>query len=261
MNIWLVDAFTEKCYAGNPAAVAFVSHFYDDERLLKIAQEIQQAETAFIQSLGNDLFHLRWFSKVKEVELCGHATLAAAHILWQEGIAKTDLITFQTLSGSLQVTKSDAGITMNFPIKHVTPCADCWGLHSIINCSPLFVGKVDRDIFVEIDPSHIRDLTVNLPTLQALDCRALIVTAKGDEKDGHDFICRLFAPSMGIPEDAVSAASHCKLASYWQKKTGKTLFRSYQASPRGGEVVMAIEGERVLLTGHAVTVMKGVWLG
>lgn len=256
MRFWLVDTFSDHVFGGNPAGVIFMLEFLDDVTLTKIAAEVKQVETAFIKPLEKHSYHLRWFAPTREVKLCGHATLAAAHILWEEGIESSDELAFTTLSGILKVKRSAIGLTMDFPLQPIGEVLDPAQFEEMLSSRPLAAVKVGDDILVELaGPEFVRALEFDGSKLLAFDCRALIVTSRGDQ--GYDMVSRLFAPRIGIAEDAVSAASHCKLADYWQKKTGRRSFRAYQASKRGGEIFVEIVGERVYLTGKAVTVVRG----
>ena len=252
MKIWIVDAFTDKPFAGNPAAVTIVDEFPSFEKCQKIATEINLSETAFVKSLGADYFHIRWFTPEVEVKLCGHATLASAHILFQEGIVKGNKISFDSLSGSLFVKKEKSEIILDFPLQKTGE-----RLPSDL-FKDLFVQAVQAydDVIVELsDENLVRKLTLDFAKVKEIDCRALLVTAKGNTP--YDFVSRMFAPKIGINEDPVCGSAHCKLPDYWQKKLGKSEFFAYQASPRGGSLGVQIIGDRVHLKGHAVTILEG----
>lgn len=259
MHIWLVDAFTDRAYGGNPAGVMIVPDFFEEILCIKIASELSQVETAFVKILDEGYCHIRWFSPSREVKMCGHAMLAAAHVLWEEGYIKGEEVLFNSLSGPLTVSRSLNGLTLDLPIQQTGPLLDDHSFCEILKTEPLTVIKAGDDILVELSsPELVRELMVDPTQILRFDCRAVIVTSVGDK--GYDFVSRLFAPRIGIPEDAVSGAAHCKLADYWQKKTGKKRFLAYQASQRGGELLLEIINDRVHVTGKAVTVMKGVWL-
>jgi PhzF family phenazine biosynthesis protein len=257
MKIWIVDAFTDKPFHGNPAAVTVVKGFPNDEMCQKIAAEMNLSETAFIKPLGIDHFHLRWFTPLVEVELCGHATLASSHILFQEKMIKGNTITFDSLSGPLFVKRDASDIILDFPLQKTgkTLVVDQFkvllGIESIIN-----VVQAYDDVIVEIsDEKTLRDLKLASSSVKKIDCRGLIITAKGNPP--YDFVSRFFAPCEGIDEDPVTGSAHCKLADYWQQKLGKNEFLAYQASVRGGTLGVQIIGDRVHLKGQAVTMMEG----
>jgi PhzF family phenazine biosynthesis protein len=259
MKIWTVDAFTDKPFAGNPAAVIIVQDFLPDETCQKISAEMNLSETAFVKPVGPDHFHIRWFTPEIEVKLCGHATLASSHILFEEGIVESNTVTFDSLSGPLFVTKESNEISLNFPLQKVgkplssTLCQGLFELQDIIN-----VVQAHDDIIVELsDEKLVRTLNLDPSRVKTIDYRALIVTAKGNSP--YDFVSRMFAPREGIDEDPVTGSAHCKLADYWQHKLGKDKFLAYQASARGGVLGLNIVGDRVYLKGQAVTIMEGKW--
>lgn len=257
MKIWTVDAFTDKPFAGNPAAVTIVDEFLSDEMCQKIAAEMNLSETAFLKPIRPDHFHIRWFTPAVEVKLCGHATLASAHILFEEGIVKESGITFDSLSGPLFVTKEDKDIILNFPLQktgEVLPLhlfEKLFKREAIVNAV-----KAYDDVIVElIDEDFVRELKLDRSHIKEINCRALIVTAKG--KPPYDCVSRMYAPRIGVNEDPVCGSAHCKLADYWQQKLGKSELLAYQASPRGGILGLQIFDDRVYLRGHAVTILEG----
>lgn len=261
MNIWIVDAFASKAYTGNPAAVAIVQEFPEDDICLKIAAEMNLSETAFVKPLKENTFHIRWFTPTIEVNLCGHATLAAAHILFQETLVSHNTITLVSLSGPLYVKKEGEALTLNFPLQETGPHlpTESFIEQLDLNESVIAVVQAYDDIILELDTAHeVRQLVLDSRDVLKLDCRGLIVTAKGE--GSYDFISRFFAPRVGVDEDPVTGSAHCKLAHYWQQKLQKNHFVAYQASKRGGEIFITIQEDRVLLTGNALTVMKGNWL-
>lgn len=262
MKIWIVDAFTKQPYAGNPAAVTIVSEFPTDEICRQIAAEMNLSETAFVKPLEEGTFHIRWFTPKVEVKLCGHATLAAAHILFQEGRVLGNVVALNSLSGPLTVTKEANGdIVLNFPLQKTGPNLPIEAIIEQLDISEPVVAAVQAydDVLLELERSQdLRNLSLDPQDVVKLDCRGLIVTAKGQAP--YDFISRFFAPRTGIAEDPVTGSAHCKLAHYWQQKLGKNAFVAYQASSRGGEIHVTIQEDRVLLKGTAITVMKGEWL-
>lgn len=259
MKIWTVDAFTSKPYSGNPAAVTIVNEFPSDEICQKIAAEMNLSETAFVKPLENNHFHIRWFTPKVEVKLCGHATLAASHILYQENIAKDSQINFKSLSDALSVFKNGEKITLDFPLQTTGPILDKKIFEEILGEKVVNAEKAFDDVIVELaDESSLRNLKVIPDKVYQLDCRGLIVTTKANSP--YDFVSRFFAPKVGVNEDPVTGSAHCKLADYWQKKLHKQKFLAYQASPRGGELTVEIRNDRVLLTGQAVTILQGTFL-
>jgi len=261
MKIWTVDAFASEPYKGNPAAVIVVADFPEEERCKKIAAEINLSETAFVKPLHNGTFHIRWFTPVVEVKLCGHGTLAAAHILFQEKFTTGHTVSFTSLSGSLSVIKEAEDLTLNFPLQKTGANlpAEIFIEQLHLNLPVVAAVQANDDIILELENSKVlRQLVLDPKDILTLDCRDLIITAKGDGL--YDFISRVFAPSQGIDEDPVTGSAHCKLAYYWQQKLNKDSFIAYQASKRGGEIHIAIQQDRVLLKGKAQTVMEGNWL-
>ena len=260
MKIWTVDAFTDKPFSGNPAAVVIVQEFPSAEACQKIAAEMNLSETAFVKPLTPAHFHLRWFTPAVEVKLCGHATLATAHILYQEKyVADTDTIQFDSLSGPLKVYKTEAGLTLDFPLQKTGPAVDPKIFEDVLGVKVLSAEKALDDLIVEVeDEASLRQLQANPEKVLRLDCRGLIVTTQSHGP--YDFISRFFAPRVGVNEDPVTGSAHCKLADYWQKRLQKNRFLAYQASKRGGELQLEIKGERVLITGKAVTVLAGEFL-
>lgn len=257
MKIWTVDAFTKVPFAGNPAAVTIVEDFPTDERCLQISAELNLSETAFLKTLGEDHFHIRWFTPKVEVKLCGHATLAASHILFEEGLVTSDAITFDSLSGPLHVEKEDSDIILDFPLQKtgepllLSHFEKLFSLNAIVNAV-----SANDDVIVELaDEDLVRMLELDPAIVMSTDHRGLIVTAKG--KSSFDFVSRVFAPHEGINEDPVTGSAHCKLADYWQQKLNKSEFLAYQASPRSGILRVKIMGDRVHLRGQAVTILEG----
>lgn len=256
-KVWIVDAFTSKPYSGNPAAVMLVDEFPSDQTCLRVAAEINFSETAFVKPLTQNKFHLRWFTPKLEVKLCGHATLATAHVLYEQKKLIQDTVVFESLSGSLFVKKEQTGWTLDFPLQPVSQVS------SIEVFRLMFPGFVDcvravDDLIVELDSERaVREFVPEFQRLIRLDCRALILTAKA--AGSYDFVSRFFAPRVGINEDPVTGSAHCKLADYWQKRLDQTSFRAYQASERGGVIDLSIHGDRVHIKGEAVTLMEGVW--
>ncbi len=260
LPVFLVDAFTETAFRGNPAAVCPFdgNPALSDAEMQAIAMEMNQAETAFVQPHGNG-FMLRWFTPTLEVDLCGHATLAAAHILWETGRADpASLLSFETRSGILTAVRQPEGITLDFPAELPLPCDACPVLLEGLGTTPVAVLQNRMDYFVELaDETAVRSLRPNLSLWETLPVRGIIVTSRADATKDYDFVSRFFAPASGVPEDPVTGSAHCALAPYWQARLGKNLLVGYQASKRGGYVRVEVRGQRVLLQGQAVTVLLG----
>ncbi len=247
LRLVVVDAFTDRPFAGNPAAVAVVDDFPADQVMQTVAREMNLAETAFLTRRPDGDLDLRWFTPDVEVDLCGHATLASAHVLG--GPAR-----FHTRSGVLACASGENGIIdMDFPADPPAQVAD---LPDLDVGRVRWAGRGRFDMLVELeDASAVRGLQPNLAAIAALDTRAVIVTAPGDHP-GVDCVSRVFAPNVGIAEDPVTGSAHCTLAEFWGERTGRTTLVGEQASARGGTVLMRREGERVILGGRAVTVSE-----
>jgi PhzF family phenazine biosynthesis protein len=259
MQLMLVDAFARKAFMGNPAAVCWIPDKWPSpEWLQRFAAEMNQSETAFVGREG-DQFRLRWFSPVTEVDLCGHATLAAAHSLLSWGFADRGLMKFQTKSGLLTAEPLDDGmIRLDFPVESATPTPTPAGLIEALGTRSrvIYVGKNRFDYLVHLaTPTDVGTLKPDMLELAKIDCRGVIVTAAGE---GHyDFVSRFFAPRYGIPEDPVTGSAHCCLAPYWSVRSGRTRMLGFQASQRGGEVRVEVVAKRVLLSGKALTISTG----
>lgn len=247
-----VDAFTDRVFRGNPAAVVPLTFWPDDALLQAIAEENQLSETAFFVPIETG-FELRWFTPVKEVDLCGHATLATAHVLFEILHYPKDRITFETRSGALSVKKLGALLEMDFPASAPTRCTAPEILTRGLGRQPIEVLAAEDYLAVFSDEDAVRAIEPDFALLSRLDLRGVIVTAPGDEAD---FVSRFFAPKYGIPEDPVTGSAHCQLAPYWAQKLGRTTLNAKQVSRRGGEIVCEARGERVRLCGRAVTFMQ-----
>lgn len=256
-RFYLVDAFTSKVFSGNPAGVCVMDSPADDSWMQKMAAEVNVAETAFLSPRA-DHYLLRWFTPEAEVDLCGHGTLAASHILWEQGCVPPDRpIRFETRSGTLFSRQESGWITMDFPSEPATEARIPPGLEEALGAKPVFVGKNRFDYLVELDSAAtVENLSPDYDLIARLPARGIIVTA-GCSKSRYDFVSRFFAPGIGIDEDQVTGSAHCCLAPYWGRKLEKDLMIGYQASERGGTVRVAIHGSRVDLSGHAVTVITG----
>ncbi|MDB5313349.1 MAG: hypothetical protein JWO38_7551 [Gemmataceae bacterium] len=256
--LYVVDAFTDQLFGGNPAAVCLFDHWPSDEWLHLLGREMNLSETAVLIRRAEAEFGLRWFTPAVEVDLCGHATLASAHALWENGHAPWTVITFHMRSGALTATPLPAGeIELDFPAKPATACAPPAGLIDALGARAVWVGRNSFDYLVELGSDReVRALAPDFRKLAAVECRGVIVTAPAD--DGrHHFVSRFFAPASGIDEDPVTGSAHCCLAEHWGGKLGKLELMGYQASARGGTVRVTRRGARVGLAGRAVMVSRG----
>jgi PhzF family phenazine biosynthesis protein len=255
-----VDAFTNRPFAGNPAAVCVTDEALDTGLMQHIAAEMNLSETAFVQPRGEE-FSLRWFTPATEVDLCGHATLAAAHVLWEEGhwVAERPA-RFHTRSGLLTAARRGDWIEMNFPATPAAPADAPAGLAEALGASPVFVGRSRFDVLVELaGEAELRGLSPDFRKLNAVAARGIIVTSKSNSAE-FDFVSRFFAPAVGVDEDPVTGSAHCCLTPFWAERLGKTELKAYQASARGGVLKLKHDGDRVLLAGQAVTVLRGTML-
>jgi PhzF family phenazine biosynthesis protein len=254
--IFQVDAFTEQPFAGNPAAVCILPEPRDDAWLQAVAAEMNLSETAFLTKQG-DGFRLRWFTPKVEVALCGHATLASAHVLLQEGLARPDeTICFQTLSGVLTATRKGDEIELDFPLEPDAPIDAPANLVKALGVALKYVGKNRFDYLVEVDSvATLQSMTPDFKLLATVTDRGVIVTALYDWP--YDFVSRFFAPAAGIDEDPVTGSAHCCLGAYWRRQLGKNEFLAFQASARGGVVRVRVDEKRAYLGGKAVTILKG----
>lgn len=291
MKIYQVDAFAQEKFKGNPAAVCVVPDDFnmqgkaEEQWMQNVGAEMNLSETAFVQKLsklikptklsknegvGSDsentdpVFKLRWFTPKTEVDLCGHATLATAHILWQEGLLKKDqLAKFDTRSGRLEVRLNDSQMTMNFPVDEVTKCKEPVGLEMALGCAVLGVYEAGQDLLVEVaDEQTVLALKPSLQQLTLIPVRCTIVTAHvtahvTTQGKSVDFVSRVFGPAVGINEDPVTGSTHCSLTPFWSERLGKTKMKALQLSQRGGALGVELIGDRVAISGQAVTIFKG----
>ena len=256
LRIIQVDAFTDRPFAGNPAAVCLLPKPAEPAWMLDVAREMNLAETAFLVRRGND-FDLRWFTPAVEIDLCGHATLASAHVLWEDGQLKPSAqARFHTKSGLLTADARGDWIELDFPATPAPPAPTPPGLVEALGTTARFVGRSRFDYLVEVDDEFtVRRLDPDLSAIGRLDARGVIVTSKANG-NGYDFVSRFFAPQAGVPEDPVTGSAHCALAPYWTAKLGKPELTGFQASARGGIVRVRVAGDRVRLGGQAVTVLR-----
>ncbi|HEY3280345.1 MAG TPA: PhzF family phenazine biosynthesis protein [Gemmatimonadales bacterium] len=253
-----VDAFTDRPFAGNPAAVCLLPAPRDASWMQDVAREMNLSETAFLVQ-RDDGFDLRWFTPAVEVALCGHATLASAHVLWEDGhLAPGAPGRFHTKSGVLTAERAGNWIELDFPATRAEPAPAPAGLTEALGLAarPRFVGRSRFDYLIEVDAeTTVRGLEPDFGTLARVDARGVIVTSRSTAP--YDFVSRFFAPRAGVNEDPVTGSAHCALAPYWSGQLGKAGLVGYQASARGGVVRVRHAGERVILGGQAVTVLRG----
>jgi len=257
LTIFQVDAFTDKPFAGNPAGVCVVPEPQDAGWMQNVAREMNLSETAFLHKQA-DGYNLRWFTPAVEVELCGHATLASAHVLWEAGyLGSGEQARFHTLSGLLTADRQADWIEMNFPAKPEEPAIAPAGLIEALGVPVKYVGKSHYDYLVEVESEEIvRNIKPDFSLLMSVATRGIIVTSLASSKD-YDFVSRFFAPQAGVNEDPVTGSAHCCLSPFWSKQLGKDELVGYQASARGGVVRVRLSGDRVYLGGQAVTVLQG----
>lgn len=256
LPIYQVDAFTDHLFAGNPAAVVPIGDEWPiDDVLQKIAIENNLSETAFFQDQG-DFFDLRWFTPEFEIDLCGHATLASAHVIFNHMGYKKDKIDFETMSGPLVVKRKDHLLQLDFPSRKPEPAEMKEGLLQAFNHAPKEILKSRDYVMVYESEADVRSLKVNASLLspEHFDRGGIICTAPGD---GVDFVSRFFLPGASVFEDPVTGSSHCSLIPYWSEKLGKKEMIAYQLSERKGYLNCTDLGDRVLIAGNAVTYMKG----
>jgi PhzF family phenazine biosynthesis protein len=256
--LFQVDAFTTRMFAGNPAAVCPLTTWLPDALMQAIAAENNLAETAFFVPQGND-FGLRWFTPTTEVDLCGHATLASAFVLMTELEPARTRVVFATRSGPLTVTRAGALFEMDFPSRPPAPTSRSMpALVEALGATPSLILEAQSLVAVFDRAAVVRGLRPNIAAIAALDTHAVIVTAPGTDSDADvDFVSRFFAPGAGVPEDPVTGSAHCTLTPYWAARLGRVDLRARQVSARGGELACGLRGERVLLAGHAVMVIRG----
>ncbi|WP_040379237.1 PhzF family phenazine biosynthesis protein [Dethiobacter alkaliphilus] len=255
--IYTVDSFTEKPFSGNPAAVCRLSGPKEESWMQQVAREMNLSETAFIYPEG-DGFNLRWFTPTTEVDLCGHATLAAAHILWEQNYLQQGAVAkFYTKSGLLTAEYVKDLIVLSFPVEAPVETEVPDYIIKALDVTPLFAGRNRLDYIIEVDSADtVRRLKPDFAQLRDMGLRGVMVTSR-DRGADYDFISRYFAPGAGIEEDPVTGSAHCCLGPYWMSKLNKNRFVAYQASERGGTVLVEVLDDRVKLGGTAVTVLKG----
>jgi len=261
LDLFQVDAFTDRPFAGNPAAVCLLDGPRDEGWMQHVAREMNLSETAFLEPTG-DGFGLRWFTPAIEIELCGHATLASAHVLWETGtLDPAATARFHTLSGLLTAQRDGEWITLDFPARPIEEVRPPEGLAEAFGVEPLFVGRSKFDYLLGLPSEEaVRSADPDFRRLSSLPVRGVIITSRaaaGGSPAPFDFISRFFAPGSGVDEDPVTGSAHCTLGPYWAPRLGKEDFLAYQASARGGMVRVRVVGDRVRLGGQAVTVLRG----
>ena len=249
-----VDAFTARTFGGNPAGVCVLESWLPDDILQRIAAENNLSETAFFTHEADGSYHLRWFTPILEVDLCGHATLASAHVLFAELGCKQRCIRFHTRSGWVTAERKEGIIELDFPSWPPAPCVVPEELLRGLGRKPREVLKANNFLAVYESPAEIAALTPDMALLARLDCLGVIVTAQGGDAD---FVSRFFAPRAGVPEDPVTGSAHCTLIPFWAERLGKTELLARQISRRGGELFCRLAGERVGIGGRAVVYCRG----
>jgi PhzF family phenazine biosynthesis protein len=260
--LYQVDAFTEEPFRGNPAAICFMSTRLSDSLYLAVSAEMNLSETAFAEREADGVYRLRWFTPRREVPLCGHATLALAHVLFNEQGYRGDKLTFKTMSGDLHAYRNRRGVRMDFPRNDPKPVAPIRGILDGLGVDeyPAFqYSDTNQKLLVELgSEEQVRSVSPNFKALLAVNntmgWRGVIVTSRSAE---YDFVSRYFAPWMGVDEDPVTGSAHTVLGPYWTGKLGKASMKAYQASSRGGVIHVEISGNRVNLVGSSVTVIRG----
>jgi PhzF family phenazine biosynthesis protein len=258
VRIYQVDAFANEAFAGNPAAVCLLEGAQQDSWMQQVAREMNLSETAFLHK-QEDGYGLRWFTPTTEVDLCGHATLASAHILWETSLlGPNEVAVFNTLSGLLKARRKADEIELEFPATRVEPVTEPTGLDEVLGIAPEFVGKTNSFYLLEAKSERtVRELRPDFQELKTrYPDRAVIVTSIADT-DEYDIVSRCFAPNVGIDEDPVTGAAHCCLGPYWSERFGRNELMAYQASDRGGALRVRVDADRVFLSGRAVTVLRG----
>ncbi len=258
ISLFQVDSFTDQAFGGNPAGVCLLDEVHPDAWMAGVAREMNLSETAFLLPEGEG-YRLRWFTPKVEVTLCGHATLASAHILWEQGILAPDAgATFETLSGRLRAHRLDGGwIALDFPTRPVEPVTAPEGLLKMLGInSPVFVGRYKEDYLIELaEENQVRDAQPDFQGLLKVKTRGVVLTAASSTPQ-FDFVSRFFAPAVGVNEDPVTGSAHCALTPYWSAKLGKPVLDAYQASERGGVLRVRALGERVSIEGQATTIFE-----
>jgi PhzF family phenazine biosynthesis protein len=257
LPLFIVDAFTDRAFSGNPAGVVLLPAPAEPGWMQSVAAELRHSETAFLHT-GDGAWALRWFTPAAEVRLCGHATLAAAHVLWSTGeVDAGAAVEFDTASGRLTARRRDGLVELDFPIQPATVAAAPPGLLESVGVEPTAVASNGTDWLLELaDEPSVLAVAPDYGGLAGVDARGVMVTA-ASQRPGVDFVSRWFGPAVGVDEDPVTGSAHCALGPWWAVRLGRDELVGYQASPRGGTVRVRVAGERVRLAGSAVTVVAG----
>ena len=256
IRCWQVDAFTNRPFGGNPAAVCWLEQEADPVWMQSVAAEMNLSETAFVRKLDDGL-ELRWFTPTVEVDLCGHATLATAHALWSSQVVSGEPLRFQTRSGLLTCTQDGEFINLDFPATPPIEIDIPAGLSEALGVTPSYVGQSRFDLVAAYPSAEIvRQLKPNFRALEQFRVRGVIVTGPSDD-DQFDFVSRFFAPAVGVDEDPVCGSAHCCLTPYWAQRLGRSELMAHQVSARGGVLRLRLNGDRVTLGGQAVTIWRG----
>ena len=257
LTIVQVDAFTSTPYAGNPAAVCVLPMARDERWMRDVAREMNLSETAFLLA-EDDGYRLRWFTPAVEVALCGHATLASAHVLWQDGHLATGApARFHTKSGLLTAEQRGDWIELDFPATHAAPSPLPPGLAEALGVTPRWSGRSKFDYLLEVESeATVRALAPDFTSLKRVEARGVMVTSRA-ATPGYDFVSRFFAPRVGVDEDPVTGSAHCALTPFWSERLQQSEMTAFQASRRGGVLRVRLAGDRVGLGGQAVTVLRG----
>jgi predicted PhzF superfamily epimerase YddE/YHI9 len=256
-SIVQVDAFTDHAFGGNPAGVCVLQEPKSAEWMQSVALEMNLSETAFLEKRPDGSFDLRWFTPAVEVDLCGHATLASAHSLWESGkLSSGEEARFHTRSGLLTAKQEGEWIELDFPVKHAIESAPPPGLIEALGAAPKYVAKNQFDYLVEVSETELLKMSPNHGLLRTIPVRGVIVTS-GSSDPAFDFVSRFFAPGSGIDEDPVTGSAHTALTPFWAVRLGKATMMARQASARGGILRVTMKGDRVLLGGRAVTTLRG----
>jgi PhzF family phenazine biosynthesis protein len=252
-----IDAFTATPFGGNAAGVCMLDREHDSGWMQSVAAELKLSATAFLVP-REDGFAIRWFTPIVEIDLCGHATLASAHALWEEGLISADATArfHHAKMGLLSAERRNGFVYLDFPATEFTETAAPEDLLESVGVTPRWIGRARRDFLLELESEEaVRTVQPNLALLKTVDARGVIVTSASSSN--YDFVSRFFAPAFGIDEDSVTGSSHCALGPFWAARLGRDKLRGYQASARGGEVAVEVRGDRVWLGGQAVTVLRG----
>ncbi|MFN8124056.1 MAG: PhzF family phenazine biosynthesis protein [Thermoleophilia bacterium] len=259
LPVVVVDAFTGAPFAGNPAAVCVTAQPLPDDLMQRVAAEMRHSETAFLVPRPDGEWSLRWFTPSVEVDLCGHATLASAHALWEGGMHPACMLTrFHTRSGVLTARGSEGMVWIDLPASPPQAAPAPPGLAEWLGAEPVFIGTCGIGLFAAVaDAAAVRALRPDDPRIAGFSEHGVIVSAPGEPGSGYDAVSRYFAPGFGIAEDPVTGAAHCTVGPYWAALLGRDELRCRQASPRGGDLTVRVRGGRVEIGGRAVTVLRG----